>query len=45
MVLVHIPTKLGDMEHMGYIGNFIIPTAELHHFSEGLQVNPQPVDV
>jgi hypothetical protein len=29
------------MGHMGYIGNFIIiPTDEFHHFSEGLNHQP-----
>jgi len=33
-----LATLLGDLEHFGFfhsVGNVIIPTDELHHFSEG----------
>ena len=44
-----VPCLVGGLEHefydFPYIGNFMIPTDEVHHFSEGCGWNHQPAVV
>jgi len=43
MIIWLVVWKMNGYHFPHHIGNFIIPTDELHHFSEGMKLNHQPV--